>query len=792
MVDTMKTQPVDILIFEDNLGDLRLLKEYLKDASLTTGKFLHATTLAAGLKILATEKVDIVLLDLNLPDSTGIDTFRRLHKQFPLQAVVVLTGFGEDTQIGLEAVHLGAQDFLDKNQINEQVISRAIKYSMERHQTMRRLEEAQELAKVGSWGLDLATNVLSCTSMVYRIFEREPGEFETLADYISAVHPGDQEALALIFKKAFENGGEFRCDHRILFEGGREKNVSLQGRAQFNRHNRPTTLNGTVQDITQRKQIDELIRKTRLAEERATLKQEFLAKTSHEIRTPLNPILLLTKTLLDSEVSAQQRDYLNAIKTAGDTLLAVVNDVLDLSKIEAGKIDFNHTPFDLGKRFESLREMLEFSARQKGLDIRFHIDADVPKYLIGDSVRLTQLLLNLIGNAIKFTNVGWVKVNVRSLKKQDQLVTLKFEVADSGIGIPEDKLTMIFESFRQVENEINFRQGGTGLGLSIVKQLVKLQGGKIHVQSKVGEGSVFAFELTFEATNEEQMGQSESVVIDKNRLKGVQVLLVEDNPLNQMVTKSVLDDWGVDVDIANHGKQCIQHLDKRYYDLILMDLQMPEMDGYEATRHIRNNMSPPHQDTPIIALTANAFNGMDDECMKIGMNDYISKPFDKGTLYSKIVQHARVNPKREQPSHQNGGYLQVPSQTAVAPAIDISEMPNDGQKLTDLAYLKDIAGGDASLIQRAVGKFLESTPDTMREMEVALEARSYLEVSKLAHKLKSSVATMGMNAAREVMFSIEQTGKGTGNFDTLPSLVAQAKGMLERGYKELTEALRAL
>ena len=789
-VYTMKTKPVDILIIEDNPGDLRLLKEYLKVAPITTGKFLHAVSLKEGLQILSQETVDIVLLDLNLPDSSEIKTFIDLHRQFPLQAVVVLTGFGEDTQMGLQAVHLGAQDFIDKNTINEQVISRAIKYAMERHQTMRRLEEAQELAKVGSWGLDLATNELNCTTMVYRIFEREPGEFKTLADYVCAVHPGDQESLARIFKKAFEDGGGFRFDHRILFDQGREKYVSLQGRAQFNEYNRPITLNGTMQDITERKQVEELIRKTRLAEERATLKQEFLAKTSHEIRTPLNPILLLTKMLLDSDISTQQREYLNAIKTAGDTLLAVVNDVLDLSKIEAGKIDFNRTHFDLEQRFDSLREMLEFNAREKGLDLKFHLNPDVPRYLVGDPVRLTQVLLNLIGNAIKFTNRGGVNVSVKKLKQEGKYITLQFEVADTGIGIPDDKLSMIFDSFRQVENEINLRHGGTGLGLSIVKQLVKLQGGKIHVSSKVNEGSVFAFDLMFELGEKEQGAPKESVVIDKDRLKGIQILLVEDNPINQMVTKAVLDDWGIDVDIAMHGKQCIQHLGKRSYDLILMDLQMPEMDGYEATRYIRSQTTEPTKSIPIIALTANAFSGMDDECMKIGMNDYISKPFDKGALYTKIVQHAR--PRR-------GEKLQQPHSSGPddRPEIAASTSGNGtriakAKKLTDLSYLKDLAGGDNSLIQRAVGKFLESTPETIREMDVCLASRSYLDLSKLAHKLKSSVATMGMTEAKEAMFSIEQIGKGSDKLETLPALVAHAKQLVERSYKELEEELKAL
>jgi signal transduction histidine kinase/HPt (histidine-containing phosphotransfer) domain-containing protein len=790
IAEKMKTKPVDILIFEDSPGDLRLLKEYLKDAPITTGKFLHAITLAEGLSILEQETVDIVLLDLQLPDSAGIDTFRRLHKQFPLQAVVVLTGF-DDIKMALEAVHLGAQDFLDKNTINEQVISRAIKYALERHQTMRRLEEAQELAKVGSWRLDLSTNELSCTSMVYHIFERDPGEFATLADYIGAVHPGDQEALARIFKKAFEDGGEFRFDHRILFAPGREKFVSLQGRAQFNDYNRPISLSGTVQDITERKQVDELIRKTRLAEERATLKQEFLAKTSHEIRTPLNPILLLTKMLLDSNVSPQQREYLNAIKTAGDTLLAVVNDVLDLSKIEAGKIDFNHTPFNLEKNLESLREMLEFNAREKGLELTFHIDPQVHKHLIGDPVRLTQVLLNLIGNAIKFTNEGWVKVSVRQLKQEGRYITLQFEVADSGIGIPDDKLSMIFDSFRQVENEINLRHGGTGLGLSIVKQLVKLQGGKIHVRSKFKEGSVFGFELMFEAGAEDQQARKESVVIDKKRLRGSQILLVEDNPLNQMVTKAVLEDWGVDVDIAIHGKQGIHYLENRDYDLVLMDLQMPEMDGYEATRYIRNKMQGNARNTPIIALTANAFTGMDDECMKIGMNDYISKPFDKGTLYSKIVQHARVSGRKTaQPS--NGENYKSPLETTSAPTNGNAGAATSTPQLTDLSYLKGIAGGDNSLIQRAVGKFLESTPETVLEMDQCLASKSYLDLSKLAHKLKSSVATMGMTEAREAMFTIEQIGKGTDQLEKLPALVAHAKDLVNRSYKELEEALKAL
>lgn len=787
-VDTMKAKPIDILLIEDNPGDERLLREYLRESSLQTGKFVHAERLSEALAHLRKEKFDIVLSDLHLPDSAGIDTFIQLHKEFPLQAVLVLTGFGENDEIGLKAVQLGAQDFLSKNNLNHQVIGRAIKYGLERHQMKRRLEEAQHLARVGSWGLDLSTNELHCSTMVCEIFDRDAGAFSNLGDYINAVHPQDQEKVAMAFKEAFENGKPFRIDHRILFQKEKVTYVVLQGRAQFNSYDRPTTLSGTVQDITDRMRMEELMQQTRMAEERAKLKQEFLAKTSHEIRTPLNPILLLTKMLLESEITTQQREHLSAIKTAGDTLLAVVNDILDLSKIEAGKIDFNRTPFDLAQRFEYLREMLESNAKPKGLNLQFSIEQGIPKYLIGDPVRLTQVLLNLVGNAIKFTHQGSVKVNARALKTEGKFITVRFDVADTGIGIPKENLSGIFDSFRQVENEINSQQGGTGLGLTIVQQLVKLQGGKIFVESTVGEGSLFAFELKFEVGEEQIAPYKESVVIDKNKLRGLNILLVEDNPLNQMVTKAVLSDWGVDVDLAIHGKECLRFLERRSYDLILMDLQMPEMDGYETTRYIRSKLAKPHSETPIIALTANAFTGMDDECMKIGMNDYISKPFQKAVLYEKIGQHARKQDKNMATQYPNGSQrkpLATPVQAA--PPID-----KPIGKLIDLTYLKEVSAGDNDIIRRAIGKFLETTPETIVQMEQCLIDRAYLDLSKCAHKLKSSVATMGMNQARETMFSIERIGKGTDKLDTLASLVAHGKDVIERASVELEAALKIL
>ncbi|MBA3972253.1 MAG: response regulator, partial [Bacteroidetes bacterium] len=341
---------------------------------------------------------------------------------------------------------------------------------------------------------------------------------------------------------------------------------------------------------------------------------------------------------------SEQRQYIDAIKTSGGNLLVIINDILDFSKAQSGKFSFEQIELSLSQLVSTLTELMLPKSMEKNIRLSTKIDKDVPDSLIGDPTRLNQVLLNLVGNAIKFTERGEVKIRVELLSETKDEVDIKFSVIDTGIGIEEKKLDTVFEEFTQERNETTRKYGGTGLGLTIARQLVEMQGGTIEVKSKVGEGSVFTFNLKFKKNMNKDLGvKGKPIELPAVQQENVNVLLVEDNLLNQILAKKVLTDWKWNVELAENGVIALEKLKKQDFDVILMDIQLPEMDGYEATRQIRNAFKAPKSITPIIAMTAHALSGESDRCRKAGMDDYISKPFDPKILYSKVIANLKKN-----------------------------------------------------------------------------------------------------------------------------------------------------
>ena len=374
--------------------------------------------------------------------------------------------------------------------------------------------------------------------------------------------------------------------------------------------------------------------KTQVAEEALKFKQQFLSNMSHEIRTPMNSIIGFTNVILKTELDQKQKEYIDAIKKSGESLIVLINDILDLAKVDAGKMSYNNSPFNLEESISDIFKLLAPKCQEKNLEFTQKYDSSIPKILMGDAVRLRQIILNLIGNAIKFTHQGAVCVSIRIINEDAEKVTIEFAIKDTGIGIPENRLGHIFYNFEQASDEISKEYGGTGLGLSIVKQLVELQGGTLFVESKVGEGSTFGFVMSFAKTIETIAKKSTLVLNTDDETQKIKVLVAEDIALNQMLIKIILADFGFECEIAENGKIVIEKLKENEYDIILMDLQMPEMNGFETTDYIRNQMK---LEIPIIALTADVTSIDIEKSKKIGMNDYISKPIDEELLYSKMI-----------------------------------------------------------------------------------------------------------------------------------------------------------
>lgn len=489
----------------------------------------------------------------------------------------------------------------------------------------------------------------------------------------------------------------------------------------------PYVLSSNV-EITGRYEMEKELRNAkRLAEEALVMKDRFVTNISHELRTPMNAIIGFSDLLLKTELNEEQREYLLAIHIAGDNLTSMINDVLDLAKIEAGKIEFEAKPFMVRNVMSNTHRLLSQNATQSKLSFEWKCDPQVPSYVLGDELRLTQILINLVGNAVKFTEKGFVHFYCSVKNETDESLDLEFLVEDSGIGIAAEKLNVIFDPFIQGSAESTRKFGGTGLGLSIVRDLVELQGGSVSVKSAEGIGSAFTVILPVKKVSVEIIEQVEKALEPVDAPGSVHVLLVEDQPLNQQLAKKLISDFGFTTETAFNGKAAVESLRSNTFDIVLMDLQMPEMDGYDATKIIREKLG---LDIPIIALTAHSSAGEREKCLALGMNDYLVKPFRAQELYFKIVSAVRKKVSGNMP----------------APESPTSENP-----------LQALAGGDAKFEKEMLELMLKSIPEDFTLIEEAIAANDTAKIKTTAHRLKSSVALLGEKGLAQTLEQLDKT-----------------------------------
>ncbi|RYD53064.1 MAG: tetratricopeptide repeat protein [Sphingobacteriales bacterium] len=532
-----------------------------------------------------------------------------------------------------------------------------------------------------------------------------------------------------------------------------------------------------LRNLQARQELELARKELEVAEQTALLKQQFMANMSHEIRTPMNAIVGMTRLLLEKNPAPDQLKYLSAIRQSADNLLVIINDILDFSKLEAGKITLEEISFSVTDTVRDVREMLLLKADEKKLDFRIETAPNLPQWVMGDPTRLTQILVNLAGNAIKFTDHGAVTLRVQVLDSKDAQYRLCFEVIDTGIGIPEAYVSQIFESFTQAGSDTARRFGGTGLGLTITKQLVELMKGQVSVQSAEGNGTTFRVELPFRnvPAPEQRVAAVDAETVLPAFLSTLRILLVEDNAFNQMVAQDTLQTLlpDAEVDIAENGQLGVDALRQKAYDLILMDVQMPVMDGVTATRMIRKELPQPACSTPIIAMTANVLREDVDTYLSAGMNAYVPKPFRPEDLKRAILLAL------PDASHLRGTVIKLPD--VVEPVLP--------SLVTDLTFLNGFANGNDEKITKYIRMFLSNAPRLLAEIRTGIATGDLKAVQIAAHSLKPQLSYMGVKEEISNIFLMEQTAGGAGISGTLPALLQNLQRVCEKAFQELNRNL---
>ncbi len=540
---------------------------------------------------------------------------------------------------------------------------------------------------------------------------------------------GENEEVIIEKQSLRQDGFSDAYEIAVVNKRGEIKWWLISGAPRYNDKGELIGSVGIHLDITEHKTLErDLVEARELAEHSSKAKENFLANMSHEIRTPMNAIIGLTQQLEKSKLNPQQKLYIETISKATENLLIIVNDILDVTKIEAGKLNIENIEFDIRDLLKRSTSIFTHKIEEKGLSLSYQVDENIKAYHYGDPFRINQILTNLINNSIKFTSEGGVKVEVSLIEEFDQIQKIKFSVVDTGKGMSSEFVNNIFQKFTQENSSIARTYGGVGLGMSIVKELTNLMKGEILVSSELNKGTridlVFPLEICLNSTKEETIKPE----IDLNNFKGIKVLVVEDNEMNRMLANLILQDAKMIVEDAINGEDAILKLKNKTYDIVLMDMQMPIMGGIEATIEIRKNIN---KEIPIIALTANAIHGEKEKCMDSGMNDYLSKPFKREELYEIIAKWTLEDASKNNTKKQKQS------------------------SLYNLEIIKNISNNNPEFTEKMIRIFKEQAEIFIVELNEAIKQDDRDKIRFIAHKIKPSIGNMGIHLLKDPILKLE-------------------------------------